>query len=88
MIIEQGWVFHSADFSVQAGGRVGNAEGCVMLARVPEDVARWHRLPEEVRDVDDGPTIYACGRGFTLEEAVSDANFNAALVGPLPDCQE
>ena len=50
MIIEEGWCFQSADFSVQASGK--RASGFVTLVRDPAEKARWHTLPEELKEAN------------------------------------
>ena len=76
MIIEEGWCFQSADFSVQASGK--RASGFVTLVRDPAEKARWHTLPEELKEGESAPPLYAIGHGMTLEDAIKNANLAAA----------
>jgi hypothetical protein len=82
MIIEEGWRFQSADFSVQASGKM-EASGFVTLVRAPAEKARWHQMPEESKEDESGPPLYAIGRGMTLEDAVKAANIAAARARPI-----
>ena len=82
MKIADGWMFEAADFSVQASGR--NSKGYVSLVRIPSDVERWHKLPDEIKFAIGGPRLQVRGFGMTLEEAVADANAAAARATPLP----
>ena len=77
MNIEDGWRFQSADFSVQAGGKY-NATGLVTLVREPKERERWHQMPEEMKEDDNGPPLYVIGHGMTLEDAIVNANLAAA----------
>lgn len=82
MDIENGWRFHCADFSVQATGKSA-ASGIVTLVREPSEKARWHALPESVKEDDDGPPLYVIGHGMTLYEAIHAANLAAANAKPI-----
>ena len=74
MNIHPGWMFMSADFSVQAGGKP-QSMGEVWLIRSPADRARWHMLTEDEKDEIE---LYAVGTGITLEDAIQDANRRAS----------
>lgn len=82
MNIEEGWRFHSADFSVQANGK-DNATGIVTLVREPAEKARWHKMPEEIKEGEDAPPLYVIGHGMTLEDAIISANLAAAHAKPI-----
>jgi hypothetical protein len=82
MNIEEGWRFHSADFSVQANGK-DNATGIVTLVREPTEKARWHKMPEEIKEGEDAPPLYVIGHGMTLEDAIISANLAAAHAKPI-----
>ena len=85
--IEEGWRFDSADFSVRAA-RDNDADGNVLLVRDKESKAAWHRLPEYVKEDDDGPALYATGRGKTIEEAVAMANTAARNARPITESED
>lgn len=84
MKILDGWLFYCADFSIQATGRRGSY-GRVMLLRSQEDRAKWHSMPDEIKDSLDCPELYVHGKGATLEEAIADANKMAANAKPIVD---
>ena len=82
MNIEKGWRFCTADFSIQAAGR--GTIGRVMLIREPSEVAKWHLIPDEVREDEKlCPPLYMHGEGETLEEAITNANLGAAHARPV-----
>ena len=81
--ITDGWVFMSADFSVQAHGKP-TATGIVTLIRSPSQRALWHAMPEEMKDDDNGPPLYIIGHGFTLDEAIQNAQIAAIRSKPIP----
>ena len=81
MNIEDGWRFSTADFSIIAGG--GKIAGSVMLIRSPENLAKWMKLPDEIKEPDDCPPLHISGRGMTFEEAVCNANLKAAHALPI-----
>lgn len=83
MNIEKGWRFLSADFSVQACGKDG-VTGIVTFIRAPDERAAWHKMPEELKEDENGPPLYVIGHGMTLEEAVDYANTAAAHAKPIP----
>jgi len=83
MNIAKGWVFHSADFSMQAAGGEDTC-GSVMLVRTPGEKIRWHRMPDELKTDDHGPELYVYGYGMDIEDAVSEANLSAAQAKPIP----
>ena len=66
-----GWVFYSADFSMPASGLgpVGN----VTFKRDIEGTKSWHALPDEQKEDEDGPPLYASGSGASLYAALCDA---------------
>ena len=70
-----GWRFFSADFSMQASSQKNY--GNVTYVRNPEQVRRWHDLPDEVKDFPDAPALYIYGQGKTLEEAIADVEKQA-----------
>ncbi len=76
MNIGKGWCFHTADFSLQAAGH--SETGGVMLVRDMANRAKWHKLPEELQESEDGPELYVSGEGETVEDAIDDANLSAA----------
>ena len=77
MDIEKGWVFYSADFSVNA--TKGDAsDGRITLIRIPADVAQWHKITDTIEDSDDYPELYVNGYGYSIEDAVTNANLKAA----------
>ena len=84
MEIEAGWRFQSADFSVQASGK-DSATGIVTLVRAPAEKARWHQMPEDLKEADNGPPLYMIGHGITIEDAIASANIAAAHAKPIPD---
>ena len=77
MFILQGWRFNSADFSVQAAGE--NEKGSVTLIRSPEEKEKWHLLDSAIKDTFECPELYVSGAGFTIEEAIDNANAKARL---------
>lgn len=81
MDIEKGWRFNTADFSCLAAGR--NKKGYVQLIRDPENTKRWHKLPDEIIESNECPELHVYGYGFSFEEAVVNANFNASLSRPI-----
>lgn len=85
MDIEKGWMFYSADFSINCDDQ--ERDGCVFLIRVEEDRARWHRMPDDLKDADDGPMLYVVGRGRSFEIALANANLNASKAIPIPSYQ-
>ena len=80
--IEKGWLFSSADFSVQSSGQRG-ALGNVMLIRTPKQKNLWHKIINGLDDDNTWPDLYARGKGMTIEEAIADANKNAKEIGLL-----
>lgn len=78
-----GWAFSSADFSLQAAGK--NPYGNVTFIRDEEERASWHKLPEEVKEQEDGPPLYIYGRGETLVAAIADAKAQMEEVPFLTD---
>ena len=82
MKIADGWLFETADFSMQARGRAYH--GHVTLIRIQSDVERWYKLPDEIRFAIGGPRIEVKGFGKTFEEAIADANEVAERATPLP----
>jgi len=82
MDIEEGWVLHSADFSMKAAGT--RDTGTVRLVRNVFWRNRWHDMPDELKDDDYGPDLYVHGSGRTLEEAIVNANLLAAHAKPIP----
>lgn len=83
MKIIKGWRFCAADFSLQASGKA--ATGSVTLVRYPEEKERWHKMPDEMKEDNDGPPLYVRGHGTTVEGAVADALWAAAFADPIPD---
>jgi hypothetical protein len=81
MNIESGWRFSTADFSMIACGK--NQPGTVRFIRSPEEVDKWHRMIEELKEDDNGPPLYVTGEGMTLEEAIINANMAAAHAKPI-----
>ena len=81
MNIERGWVFFSADFSMQAAD--SRKTGSVTLVRTSSERIRWHRMPDELKEDDHGPELYVHGYGMSLEDAVIDANVSAAHAKPI-----
>ena len=82
MNVQDGWRFYSADFSVQANSYVPMT-GWVMLMRSPSEKAKWHKMPEKMKDDDNGPPLYVVGRGLTIEDAIISANQLAANAKPI-----
>ena len=82
MNIENGWSFHSADFSVPAHRNPLN-HGSVTLVRSIKDIAQWHKISDEIRESDNCPALYVTGSGETLESAITDANLSASLALPI-----
>lgn len=82
MNIEDGWLFWSADFSVQASGN-GTEKGSVNLCRSPKQRKLWHKMPEGIYESDDCPPLIVSGRGVTFEEALTNANLAAAHAKPI-----
>ena len=81
--VPEGWVFHTADFSVPA--RKGTKfRGSILLVRSPEQMELWYNLPEEVRESDDCPPMFISGEGYTLEEAFMNASAKALLPAYQP----
>ena len=80
---ELGWRFCTADFSVQASGDL-EVSGSVTLVRSPEQKKRWHALPEELKEDDNGPVLYIIGHGLTFEDALENAIWYAKGELPLP----
>ena len=82
-----GWRFMTADFSVQAYGRTNaDSDGTVTFIRSPDQRARWHKLPDEVKEGDQIP-LYVAARGATLEEAFDRACKAAAEFNPIPEVE-
>lgn len=84
MDIENGWSFLSADFSVQSCGK-SSASGIVTLVRSPSEKDRWHKMPDDVKDVDNNncPPLFVIGHGMTLKEAIINANIAAINAKPI-----
>lgn len=80
--VPSGWVFVSADFSLQAHGRA--SKGQVMLQRDADNTRRWHSLPDAVTDASDGPALFAQGYGATLAQAIAQAAGVAVAAGQVP----
>ena len=78
MEIQTGWAFYSADFSSVAVGK--KSVGSVLFIRDIENKAKWHKLSDEVKELDEGPPLYVQGVGHTFEDAIANANAKAALV--------
>jgi hypothetical protein len=74
-LIPEGWRFYTADFSMQATGKRNC--GSVMLIRDEKGVAEWHKLPDDLKESDDGPPLYLSGTGKTLQEAIKKASARA-----------
>ena len=74
-LIPEGWRFYTADFSMQATGKRNC--GSVMLIRDEKGVAEWHKLPDDLKESDDGPPLYLSGTGKTLQEAIKEASARA-----------
>ena len=82
MVIEDGWKFHSADFSVQS--HLGdNNNGQVVLVRSPSERKRWHKMSDRLKDDLDGPPLFVTGVGVTLKEAIENANKIARQAQPI-----
>ena len=84
MNICKGWRFRGADFSTLVTGD-GSETGSVTLVRSPEERKRWHQMPNELLEADDGPPLYVTGRGVTFEIALAEANALAESAKPIPD---
>ena len=80
--IPDGWVFLSADFSMQANGR--SEYGGAMLMRNKHSRHKWHTLSDE--DKEKVP-LYASGSGKTLQEAIAAASLKAIKYGPIDQTQ-
>lgn len=80
--IPAGWAFNAADFSCIANGNP--IPGNVCLVRDVEHKRYWHAMPEALREADDGPPLYVCGRGMTLDEAMQDAITKARGARQIP----
>lgn len=63
-----GWCFYSADFSLQAYGM--NRPGTVTYVRNDIERERWHALSDEQKE---RTPLFVFGRGYTLPEAMIDA---------------
>jgi len=86
--VVDGWVFLSADFSLQASGKP-NATGIVTLVRSPSEKKKWHNLPEEVKEDVNGPALYVIGHGLTFYDALDNANYKAMKENPISEvCDE
>lgn len=83
MKTESDWLFCSADFSIKASGAT-TAVGNVTLVRSPSERERWHKMPYEMIEDDNGPPLYVCGYGHTLQEALSNAYAAAARAKDIP----
>lgn len=79
IIIEYGWEFWSADFSMLVTEK--RNYGTVTLCRCKEDVNKWHKLSEHDQAEFD---IWCSGRGKILEQAIINANLNASQLKPIP----
>ena len=82
MQISPGWRFYAADFSVP------ERPGCATLVRQPDEVARWHKMPDDAKeDEDNCPPLFVSGRGMTFEEAIADANQIAENAKPIAELE-
>ena len=68
MNIVDGWVFYSADFSIQSGEP--HRPGTVLIKRDRDGAKWWHSLSE---DEQEKTPLYMRGYGMTLEDAILDA---------------
>ena len=82
ILIEDGWSFNSADFSVQAKTDQ-RSKGNVTLVRDMEQQLLWHKVIDNIEDEDDWPKLYVTATGMTIEEAILNANFKARYAQPL-----
>ena len=82
MKTENDWLFYSADFSLNV--EKPTVPGKVLLIRSPSERERWHKMSYEMIEDDDGPPLYVCGHGFTLEEALDNAYIAAARAKEIP----
>ena len=80
--VEKGWRFMSADFSVQAHGKIYST-GAVILIRDPEEREKWSGLSDEDREDENGPPLYVVGHGLTIEDAFMNANRAARRAKPI-----
>lgn len=71
----EGWVFHSADFSINAS--CPSRSGRVTLVRDVAGRDWWISLSDEEKERE---ALYAYGSGNTLAEAICDASEQAALL--------
>ena len=83
--LPKGWVFSTAYFSVRAFG--GNADGNETLVRNPAQRALWHKMPEHLKEADNGPPLFVTGTGMTLEQAFVDGEYKARRVLPIPGAE-
>lgn len=81
LVVPAGWAFNAADFSCIAAGQP--KQGNVTLVRDVEHRRYWHMLPDAHREADDGPPLYVCGHGMTLNEAMQDAINKALAARPI-----
>lgn len=72
--LPDGWVFCTADFSLQAAGK--SKTGSVLLIRDHDGRAAWHKLSEEDQEI---VPLYMSGVGNTVQEAIADAAKRALL---------
>ena len=82
--IQKGWKFNTADFSLLASGQ-DHQSGRVSLIREPSQKEIWHEQIAGIDDEDQWPELLVQGRGFTLEDAIDDANKNAKVLGILSE---
>ena len=66
--IPKGWVFSSADFSLQASG--ASDSGSVMLVRGGMARVCWHQLTEAQQE---SIPLYVSGTGKTIAQAIANA---------------
>ena len=66
--IPKGWVFSSADFSLQASG--ASDSGSVMLVRGGMARVGWHQLTEAQKE---SIPLYVSGTGKTIAQAIANA---------------
>ena len=76
MKIEFGWRLLSADFSMQAMGKIKT--GSVTFIRDEEGSKKWHSLTDEIKDSEGCPQLYVCATGETIEDAIINANLMAS----------
>lgn len=69
-----GWVFCTADFSLQAAGK--SKTGSAMLVRDQAGRAWWNKLSDEAQEV---VPLYMSGEGITVADAIADAVSRALL---------